>query len=224
MKHKEEWRKAAELWDMDDLEPGEWKGMEKILSPSNYEELAMRLGTVEVRSFRLPFESDGMIFYAAGKEEGDGGYFCMGYGIVNESDIEDKNNRFRPMPEESNREKDYYYIGTERDYWETYPVLQTYLPEKILEYLASQVAILDSNYGADRDVQGGMGGFCAVIPKLDEAAKKAYRQILEKHYIQESMYEYLDMVTVSGTEWVEALYLTNNDYGIILIYRKGVEA
>ena len=224
MKHKEEWRKATELWDMDDLEPGEWKGMEKILSPSNYEELAMRLGTVEVRSFRLPFESDGMIFYAAGKEEGDGGYFCMGYGIVNESDIEDKNNRFRPMPEESNREKDYYYIGTERDYWETYPVLQTYLPEKILEYLASQVAILDSNYGADRDVQGGMGGFCAVIPKLDEAAKKAYRQILEKHYIQESMYEYLDMVTVSGTEWVEALYLTNNDYGIILIYRKGVEA
>ena len=224
MKHKEEWRKAAELWDMDDLEPGEWKGMEKILSPSNYEELAMRLGTVEVRSFRLPFESDGMIFYAAGKEEGDGGYFCMGYGIVNESDIEDKNNRFRPMPEESNREKDYYYIGTERDYWETYPVLQTYLPEKILEYLASQVAILDSNYGADRDVQGGMGGFCAVIPKLDEAAKKAYRQILEKHYIQESMYEYLDMVTVGGTDWVEALYLTNNDYGIILIYRKGVEA
>ena len=128
------------------------------------------------------------------------------------------------MPEESNMEKDYYYIGTERDYWENYPVLQTYLPEKILEYLASQVAILDSNYGADRDVQGGMGGFCAVIPKLDEAAKKAYRQILEKHYIQESMYEYLDTVTVGGTDWVEALYLTNNDYGIILIYRKGVEA
>lgn len=128
------------------------------------------------------------------------------------------------MPEESNMEKDYYYIGTERDYWENYPVLQTYLPEKILEYLASQVAILDSNYGADRDVQGGMGGFCAVIPKLDEAAKKAYRQILEKHYIQESMYEYLDTVTVGGTDWVEALYLTNNDYGIILIYQKGVEA
>ena len=40
----------------------------------------------------------------------------------------------------------------------------------------------------------------------------------------ESMYEYLDTVTVSGTEWVEALYLTNNDYGIILIYQKGVEA
>lgn len=128
------------------------------------------------------------------------------------------------MPEEADRERAYHYIGTERDYWDNYPVLQTYLPEKILEYLASQVDILDSNYGAERDVQGGMGGFCAVIPKLDEAAKEAYRQILERHYIQESMYEYLDTVTVSGTEWVEALYLTNNDYGIILIYRKGVEA
>lgn len=60
-----------------------------------------------------------------------------------------------------------------------------------------------------------MGGFCAVIPKLNEATKKAYRQILEKHFIQESMYEYLDTVTADGTDWVEALYLINNDYGII---------
>lgn len=98
MKHKEEWRKATELWDMDDLEPGEWKGMEKILSPSNYEELAMRLGTVEVRSFRLPFESDGMIIYAAGKEEGDGGYFCMGYGFVEENETNPSKSRYVPLP------------------------------------------------------------------------------------------------------------------------------
>jgi hypothetical protein len=38
------------------------------------------------------------------------------------------------------------------------------------------------------------------------------------------MYEYLDTVTVDGKVWIEALYLTNNDYGIILIYQKGVEA
>ena len=63
-----------------------------------------------------------------------------------------------------------------------------------------------------------------VISKRDEAAEEAYQKILKEHYIQESMYEYLDTVTVDGTEWVEALYLTNNDYGIILIYQKGVEA
>lgn len=218
------WSNVSILSDADYLEADEWEGLRKMLSAADYEELAGKKHTIEVRSFRMPKESGQMIFYAVGEEDRDGGYLCGGYGIVEESDVEDKNNRFRPMPEESDREKEYHYIGTERDYWETYPILQTYLPEKILEYLASQVAILDSNYGADRDVQGGMGGFCAVIPKLDEAAKKAYRQILEKHYIQEPMYEYLDMVTVGGKDWVEALYLTNNDYGIILIYQKGVEA
>jgi hypothetical protein len=170
------WSNVSILSDADYLEADEWEGLQKMLSAADYEELTGKKHTIEVRSFRMPEESGRMIFYAVGEEDADGGYLCGGYGIINESDIEDKNNRFRPMPEESDRKKDYHYIGTERDYWETYPVLQTYLPEKVLEYLASQVAILDSNYGADRDVQGGMGGFCAVIPKLDEAAKKAYRR------------------------------------------------
>lgn len=219
-----EWGNASELFDADYLEADEWEGIQKMLSAADYEELTGKKCTIEVRSFRMAERNERMIFYAVGEGEEGGGYLCRGYGFVDESDMEDKNNRFRPMPEKSDRGKDYHYIGTEQDYWDKYPILQAYLPEKILEYLASQVDILDSNYGADRDVQGGMGGFCAVIPKLDEAAKKAYRQILEKHYIQESMYEYLDTVTVDGTDWVEALYLTNNDYGIILIYRKGVEA
>ena len=132
-------------------------------------------------------------------------------------------NRFTRMPEKQTGEKNFYCIGTEKEYLEHYTALKMYLPGEVLEYLASQVVILDKNYGADRDVEGGMGGFCAVIPKRDEAARKAYRQILKKHYIQESMYEYLDTVTVDGKDWVEVLYLTNNDYGIVLIYQKGVE-
>lgn len=89
-----------------------------MLSAADYEELAGKKHTIEVRSFRMPEESGRIIFYAVGEEDGDGGYLCGGYGIVDESDIEDKNNRFKPMPEESDREKDYHYIGAERDYWE----------------------------------------------------------------------------------------------------------
>ncbi len=81
MSHREEWRKAADLWDMDCLEPGEWKDMEKILFPSNYEEVEKCMGTVEIRSFRLPCESDGMIFYAAGKEEGGGVISAWSMGL-----------------------------------------------------------------------------------------------------------------------------------------------
>jgi len=149
---------------------------------------------------------------------------CMGYGIVEERAETEDNAHFVSMAEEQKKARVFYRIGTERDYWDNYPVLQMELPEQILNYLASQIEILDSNYGAERDVMGGMGGFCAVISKRDEAAEEAYQKILKEHYIQESMYEYLDTVTVDGTEWVEALYLTNNDYGIILIYQKGVEA
>lgn len=217
---EKEWGNASGLFDVDYLESDEWEGIQKILSATDYEELTAEKRVAEVRSFHMPEETGRMIFYSVGEEDTEGGYLCIGYGFVNGADIEDMENRFRPMPERQEREKDFYYIGTEQDYWDNYPVLQMYLPEKVLEYLASQVAILDSNYGADRDVEGGMGGFCAVIPKMDEAAKKAYSQILEKHYIQESMYEYLDTVTFDGKDWIEALYLTNNDYGIILIYQK----
>ena len=174
-----EWSNDSELFDADYLEADEWDGLQKMLSSDDYEELTGKRRTIEVRSFRISEENNWMIFYAAGEDIGDGRYLCMGYGIVSEkANVEDKNNHFTPMPDKQSREKPFYYIGTEQDYWDNYPILQMDLPEEILEYLASQIVILDSNYGADRDVQGGMGGFCAVIPKLNEAAKKAYRQIL----------------------------------------------
>lgn len=220
---EKEWSNASGMFDADYLEADEWEGIQKMLSATDYEELTAEKRGVEVRSFQVPEETGRMIFYSVGEEDTEGGYLCMGYGFVNGMDVEDKASRFVPMPERQEREKDFYYIGTEKDYLEYYPILQMYLPEKVLEYLACQVDILDSNYGADRDVEGEMGGFCAVIPQRDEAAKNAYHQILEKHYIQESMYEYLDMVMVDGKDWVEALYLTNSDYGIVLIYQKGVE-
>lgn len=122
------------------------------------------------------------------------------------------------MKDELSRRRAFYCIGTERDYWEIYPVLQLDLPEQILEYLVSQSAILDNNYGAERNVESDTGGFCVVLPKMDEAAKEAYHQILKKYYIQESMYECCDTITADGLDWIKVLYLTNNDYGIQFIY------
>lgn len=120
--------------------------------------------------------------------------------------------------------KGYCRIGTMKEYFDNYPVLQKDLPEKILNYLYSQAYILDYHYGSSRDIEKDMGGFGVVIPKSDKDAKKAYREVVMKYSIQEQMYEYFDIVTVNGTDWAEALYLMNNDYGIILVYRKGVEA
>lgn len=229
VKHKEKtepetgWSYADCQFHRDCLKAEEWGGFRKILSAADYETFTGNRSTIEVRSFQIQKGTARMIFYAAGTEDREGRYQCMGYGIVEERATEDNNAHFVSMAEERNKEKTSYCIGTERDYWDNYPVLQMELPEQILNYLVSQVEILDSNYGAERDVMGGMGGFCAVIPKRDEAAKEAYKEILKEHYIQKSMYEYLDTVLIDGTEWAEALYLTNNDYGIVMIYQKGVE-
>ncbi|MDE6433965.1 MAG: hypothetical protein K2L07_07010 [Lachnospiraceae bacterium] len=217
-----EWNSASGQADY--LDVNEWERLQKILPVADCERLTEDKPAMEVRAFRIPGENSRKVFYAAGEEAREGGYQCIGYGIVDEAAVEDGTNRFVSMKAEQDRENAFYYIGTELDYWNYYPILQRDLPEQVLEYLALQVDILDSSYGSERDVEGGMGGFCAVIPKMDEAARRAYRQILEKHYIQESMYEYRDTVTVDGTDWVEALYLTNSDYGIILIYQEGVRA
>lgn len=222
MKHKEEWRKAVELWDMDDLEPREWKGMEKILSPSNYEELAMRLGTVEVRSFRLPFESDGMIFYAAGKEEGDGGYFCMGYGFVEENETNPSKSRYVPLPVRKEGEKaSFYKIGTEQEYWSYYAKLSERVPGKVLAQVLLKAEILDNYYGTERDIEKDMGGFCMIIPELEERAN-VYQELFKKYGLQEELYEYRDIIVGEEKDWIEELFLVGTEYGIVIFCPKGL--
>lgn len=67
-----------------------------------------------------------------------------------------------------------------KEYFDKYSLLQKDLPEKILNYLYSQVRILDNHYGSSRDIEKDMGGFCVVIPKSDKDAKKAYREVVMK--------------------------------------------
>lgn len=153
VKHKEKtepetgWSYADCQFHRDCLKAEEWGGFRKILPAADYETFTGNRSTIEVRSFQIQKGTARMIFYAAGTEDREGRYQCMGYGIVEERATEDNNAHFVSMAEERNKEKTSYCIGTERDYWDNYPVLQMELPEQILNYLASQVEILDSNYG-----------------------------------------------------------------------------
>ena len=67
------WSNVSILSDADYLEADEWEGLQKMLSAADYEELAGKKHTIEVRSFRMPEESGRMIFYAVGEDDG-GGY------------------------------------------------------------------------------------------------------------------------------------------------------
>lgn len=207
-------------WKAEHLKADEWKWLQKALSFVDCEERTKEKSRIEIKSFSLTEKGNQIVFFAAGKECKEGGYFCIGYGIVDKTARKDNKSRFVQMKDLLNKRKSFYCIGTERDYWENYPILQMDVPEPILENLASQAAILDNNFGAKRDVERDSGGFCVVFPKAGKAAKEACQQILKKYNILESMYECLEIIIVNGLDWVNALYLTNNDFGINLIYPK----
>lgn len=112
----------------------------------------------------------------------------------------------------------YYIIGTEKQYTDLQDALERVLPQEVLVSLYEKVKILDSNYGASRDLQQDSGGFCAVFPTIEDW-KEAYQEVLNKHYIQKDLYEYREQLSDGRSYWVEELYITNNDYGIVLYYQ-----
>ncbi|MCI8372333.1 MAG: hypothetical protein HFI75_08030 [Lachnospiraceae bacterium] len=206
------------------LKANVWEHLQKTLPTSDYDELTKNKNKIGIRSFCIPEKTGQLIFYAVGKEDKTGVYLCVGYGIVDETATKDRKIRFIRMKDELSRRSAFYCIGTERDYWENYAVLQMDLPEPLLEYLLSQVTILDNVYGAERNMESDSGGFCAVMPKVNEVAKEAYQKMLKKYHIQESKYECRDIITADGIDWIKTLYLTNNDYGILIIYLKEAKA
>lgn len=204
------------------LKADEWEHLQKALPATDYDELAKNKNKIGIKSFCIPEKTGQLIFYAVGNKDETGTYFCIGYGIVDETAR--KESRFIQMKDELSRRSAFYCIGTERDYWGNYSVLQMDLPEPILEYLLFQAAMLDNVYEAERNIESDAGGFCAVMPKVNEVAKEAYQKMLKKYHIQESKYECRDIITADGIDWIKTLYLTNNDYGILIIYLKEAKA
>lgn len=215
----EGWEEACKLFDVDELEADEWEGLRKMLSEEEYTCFSENRSIIEVRSFCLNCGKNRTVIYAAGEEE-EGQYACMGYAVISEGTGEDYE-KYVCLTEEAENRKEIYITGTEKSYWEMYGVLQKFLPEQVLDYLLFQVQTLDCFYGTDRDLEKDMGGFCAVVPQMNQAGKKAYHRLLKKYSIDESLYEYSDVIPGEKQEWTEWLYLLNNDYGIVAVYPNG---
>lgn len=89
-----------------------------------------------------------------------------------------------------------------------------YLPQEVIEVIKEIADILDLNYGADRDVDGGDGGYILVIQD-----KKEFNKLKEIYIdIDDLIPEYVDKIKCSNGEvWINALILMNNDFGVSLI-------
>ena len=100
----------------------------------------------------------------------------------------------------------YYIVGTEKQYEELQEELRNILPESGLISLHDKVTVLDKHYGNARNLQKDLGGYCAVFPTAADW-KESYQTVLEKHYIQEELYEYRETVAEGKCCWIEVLYL-----------------
>ncbi|QIB27928.1 hypothetical protein [Caloranaerobacter azorensis] len=89
------------------------------------------------------------------------------------------------------------------------------LPKEVLEVVRGIVATLDTYYGENRDLDSEDGGYVLIIQSEEDIEKLEEFDI----YIDEEIYpEYVDRIKVEeGEDWINALILCNNEFGISLI-------
>jgi hypothetical protein len=89
-------------------------------------------------------------------------------------------------------------------------------PKEVKARIQSDLEILDSLYGATRDIKG-YGGYICYIPKNDD-----YKVILNEREIdlESGMVEMVNTIHTDEGDYISILYLINSDYGIVIIMDK----
>ncbi|SNT19214.1 hypothetical protein SAMN05446037_10508 [Anaerovirgula multivorans] len=88
------------------------------------------------------------------------------------------------------------------------------LPQEVAGIIKEIATIIDTEYGENRDVDGGDGGYILVIESKDEFDK------LKDIYIdmENVIAEYVDLIKVTdGEDYSNSLIILNNDFAISLI-------
>lgn len=111
----------------------------------------------------------------------------------------------------------YYIIGTEKQFEDMQELLSRILSNSAMISLHNKVAVLDDYYGNTRDLQKELGGFCIVFPTVDDWTQSC-QTVFDKHHMEKELYEYREELTDGNCCWIEELYMTSSDYGIVLFY------
>lgn len=90
----------------------------------------------------------------------------------------------------------------------------TVLPREVITVIEEASAILDTEYGEDRDVDHGYGGYVLVVESKAELIKLQVHRI----DLETTVFEYVDKIPCDdGQVYVSALVLLGSDNGIVLI-------
>jgi len=84
------------------------------------------------------------------------------------------------------------------------------LPTELYRAAHSIVTALDTEYGADREVYNSDGGCVLILGNVQDLREAAARY----PQIGKGAHELANVVKCAGGNWVNVLYITNNDYGV----------
>lgn len=88
------------------------------------------------------------------------------------------------------------------------------LPSEVIDVILEAVTILDTEYGENRDVYSGYGGYVLVIESEGDLACLQEFRI----DIGSAIPEYVDVVTCDdGQKFASMLLLQGNDFGVLLV-------
>ena len=102
-------------------------------------------------------------------------------------------------------------LGTVKEFTNERQKLKA-LPEKVRREVQNLVEVLDEAYGPERNVDTDDGGY--VLIAFDSADVKQIKKGLNLGTGQE---EAVDIIRTPDGEYLNALYLRNNEYGINIV-------
>lgn len=88
------------------------------------------------------------------------------------------------------------------------------MPEEVFCHLHSSIRILDENYGANRNIDLDDGGFALLFETEDDFTQICRLGTIDFTY---HVPEWVDCIKTKSRDYAAALYLTSNDFGIILV-------
>lgn len=82
-----------------------------------------------------------------------------------------------------------------------------------------RVKILDTYYGADRNLEKDLGGYVLLLAGSRQETEEGLKALLTRFKLQEDDYEYLDTVDrkIWGQKVQFRLYLCSSDYGVEVV-------
>lgn len=85
-------------------------------------------------------------------------------------------------------------------------------PSEIIKSIEEIIALINENYGEDRDVDNDLGGYVLVAENIVDI------EILKRDKLQGLVAEYTDIIECSeGVNWTSSLFLLSSDYAIVVV-------